>query len=77
MFIRGGNSMTEITPRTFYYGNSKVVIHSKLVWMTSEERVEWFRREWEVGNPVLHQIAAVLFEEGEKDESWQNLQQRA
>lgn len=41
-------------------GNTKVIVHSPLVNMTSEERAEWFKTEWEKGNQVLKEIAAAV-----------------
>jgi hypothetical protein len=41
-------------------GNTKIVIKSKLVSMTSEERSEWYREEVEKGNPILKRIAKAV-----------------
>ncbi|MFO1442660.1 hypothetical protein KDN24_05460 [Bacillus sp. Bva_UNVM-123] len=44
-------------PKTYTFGNTTVIVHSPLAHMTSEERREFFRSEWEKGNPVLKEIA--------------------
>lgn len=41
-------------------GNTTVIIHSPLVEMTSEERSNWFNREWENSNPILKEIAQAV-----------------
>jgi hypothetical protein len=41
-------------------GNTTIIIHSPLVLMTSEERKQWFKDEWEKGNPILMQIADAV-----------------
>lgn len=41
-------------------GNATIIVHSILAKMTSEERTEWFKTEWEKGNPVLKEIAAAV-----------------
>jgi hypothetical protein len=57
--LRGNDHMN--TPKkTHLIGNSTIIIHSPLVAMTSEERAEWFKLEWEKGNPVLKEIAASV-----------------
>ncbi|MED1489169.1 hypothetical protein [Bacillus smithii] len=48
--------------KKFKIGNTTVVIHSKLALMSEEERKEWFRKEWEKGNPVLKQIAQAVID---------------
>jgi hypothetical protein len=54
---RGNESM-----KKFKFGNTTVVIHSKLVLMSADERKEWYRKEWEKGNPVLKQIAQAVID---------------
>ena len=44
-------------PKEFIFGNAKVIVYSPLAHMTKEERKEFFRSEWEKGNPVLKDIA--------------------
>lgn len=46
--------------KEFKFGNSKVIIHSPLVLMTSEERRTWYREEMSKGNPVLNDIAQAV-----------------
>ena len=41
-------------------GNTRIVIKSRLVSMTSEERSEWYRQETEKGNPLLKRIAKAV-----------------
>jgi hypothetical protein len=41
-------------------GNSTIIIHSPLVVMTKDERKQWFKYEWEKGNPVLKEIAEAV-----------------
>lgn len=48
--------------KEYQFGNTKVIVHSKLVNMTSEERKKWFEKEWEKGNPVLKNIVRVMNE---------------
>jgi hypothetical protein len=50
----------EIPKKTHIIGNSIIVIHSPLVNMTPHERAEWFKREWEKGNPILKEIAKAV-----------------
>lgn len=52
----------QLQPKVLKVGNTTIRIHSRLAHMTSEERREWYRKEWERGNPVLRRIAEVLFE---------------
>lgn len=54
---RGNASMKE-----FKYGNTTVIIHSPLVLMSADERKDWFKKEWEKGNPVLKQIAQAVID---------------
>lgn len=49
-------------PRVYHFGNTTVKIHSQLAWMTEDEQRDWYKKEWKKGNPVLHNIAQVLFE---------------
>jgi len=55
--------------KKFQYGNTTVTIHSPLVLLNTEERREWFRKEWENGNPILKEIAEAVVDcyRGEKD----------
>jgi hypothetical protein len=48
--------------KEFQYGNTTVVIHSPLALLNEKEREEWYKREWENGNPVLKQIADCIIE---------------
>ncbi|WP_270583837.1 hypothetical protein [Bacillus smithii] len=48
--------------KKFKIGNTTVVIHSRLVLMSADERKEWYRKEWEKGNPVLKQIAHAVID---------------
>ena len=41
-------------------GNTRIVIKSQLVQMTSEERREFYRQETEKGNPILKRIAKAV-----------------
>jgi hypothetical protein len=54
---RGNAGMKE-----FKYGNTTVIIHSPLVLMSADERKNWFKKEWERGNPVLKQIAQAVLD---------------
>jgi hypothetical protein len=44
----------------FTFGNTKVIIHSPLASMTSDERRGWYKKEQEKGNPVLKEIAQAV-----------------
>ncbi|MRX56729.1 hypothetical protein GJU41_22560 [Bacillus idriensis] len=46
--------------KEFMIGNTTIIVHSPLVVMSSEERKQWFRDEWEKGNPILKEIAAAV-----------------
>ena len=50
--------------KEYQFGNSKVIIHSPLALMNKEEQKEWYKQEWERGNPILKAIveAAVSCE---------------
>ncbi|MED4354321.1 hypothetical protein P9265_18680 [Schinkia azotoformans] len=50
--------------KEYRFGNSKVIIHSPLALMNKEEQKEWYKQEWEKGNPILKTIveAAVSCE---------------
>lgn len=41
-------------------GNTTVIVYSPLVLMSDDERAEWFKSEWEKGNPILKEIAAAV-----------------
>jgi hypothetical protein len=41
-------------------GNTRGVIKSQLIMMTSEERREFYRQETEKGNPTLKRIAKAV-----------------
>ncbi|WML43113.1 hypothetical protein [Neobacillus sp. PS3-40] len=58
--VRGEAGMEETPKKAFQYGNTTVIIHSPLVLMTVQERKEWFKNEWEKGNPILKEIAAAV-----------------
>jgi hypothetical protein len=55
-----GNAGMNIPSKIHQIGNTTVIIHSPLVAMSKPERKEWFKREWEKGNPVLKEIAAAV-----------------
>lgn len=55
-----GNAGMDKPKKEFQFGNTKVIIHSPLVEMTSNERKQWFLDEWEKGNPVLKEIASAV-----------------
>lgn len=40
---KGGNPMSETPSKTYTFGNTKVIIHSKLVKMDSEGRKNWWK----------------------------------
>lgn len=42
--------------KEYNFGNSIIVIHSKLTEMTLEQQKEWYQSEWENKNPVLKGI---------------------
>lgn len=48
--------------KQFVFGNTKIVIHSKLASMSPEQQKEWFDKEYKKGNLVLKQIAQVIHE---------------
>ncbi|WP_169823056.1 hypothetical protein [Anaerobacillus alkalilacustris] len=50
----------EIPKKEHKIGNTTVIVHSPLVTMDLEERKQWFRDEWEKGNPVLKEIAEAV-----------------
>ncbi|RAL22563.1 hypothetical protein [Thermoflavimicrobium daqui] len=52
----------EVKPKQYQFGNTVVIIHSKLAHMTKEEQRNWFKSEWEKGNPVLRNISRAIFQ---------------
>jgi hypothetical protein len=58
--LRGDADMEEVPSKEFKIGNTTVIIHSPLVLMSVDEKSEWFRTEWEKGNPVLKRIAEAV-----------------
>lgn len=48
--------------REFKFGNTTVVIHSQIAWMSKEEQRIWFKNEWKKNNPVLRNIAQAVFD---------------
>ncbi|MBD8138493.1 hypothetical protein IFR10_23745 [Bacillus sp. CFBP 13597] len=52
--------MSDGKGREFKSGNGTIIIHSKLMDMTKEERREWYRAEQKAGNPVLKEIAKAV-----------------
>jgi hypothetical protein len=58
--VTRGNAGMETPKKENKIGNTTIIIHSPLVVMTSEERKQWFKDEWEKGNPILMQIADAV-----------------
>ncbi|OIJ17073.1 hypothetical protein BKP37_00600 [Anaerobacillus alkalilacustris] len=58
--VSRGNAGMEIPKKEHKIGNTTVIVHSPLVTMDLEERKQWFRDEWEKGNPVLKEIAEAV-----------------
>jgi hypothetical protein len=58
--VTRGNAGMETPKKEHKIGNTTIIIHSPLVLMTSEERKQWFKDEWEKGNPILMQIADAV-----------------
>lgn len=54
--VKGAEAMDPRPSKAFQFGNTTVIIHSPLALMSENEQREWYRREWEAGNPVLKQI---------------------
>ena len=52
--------MEPMPSKEYKLGNTTVIIHSRLVNMTSDERREWFKSEWEKGNPWLKGIVSAV-----------------
>lgn len=46
--------------KQFQVGNSTIIIHSKLVVMTSEQKKKWFDTEKAKGNPILKEIERAV-----------------
>lgn len=57
--LRGNDDM-EIPSKEHIIGNTRIIIHSPLVAMTEDERLEWFEREMENGNPILERIGRAV-----------------
>lgn len=58
--VTRGNAGMEIPSKELKFGNTTVIVYSHLVTMTSDERRQWYKDEWEKGNPILKQIADVM-----------------
>ncbi len=50
----------QMDSKEFKFGNSTVIVHSNLVYMSKQERQEWFEKEWQKENPVLKNIIAAV-----------------
>lgn len=48
--------------KTYKFGNSTVIVHSRLLELPKEEREKWVDDEMRRGNPVLIQIAKTVNE---------------
>ncbi|CEG25968.1 hypothetical protein BN1002_00806 [Bacillus sp. B-jedd] len=55
-----GNAGMALPKKEHLIGNSTVIVHSPLVEMTSAERANWFKEQWEEGHPVLKEIARAV-----------------
>lgn len=53
---RGRDIMEQPEPKTFTFGNSTVIIHSRLAHMNKKEQKDFFKSEKEKGNPILKEI---------------------
>nr|BDD46669.1 hypothetical protein 12 [Bacillales bacterium] len=51
---------SKVEPKTFEFGNTKVVIHSRLAHMNKEEQKAWYQDQWKKKNPVLREIATQI-----------------
>lgn len=58
--VQRGNAGMEVPKKEHHIGNTTIIIHSPLVLMTEKERADWYKTEWEKGNPVLKEIAAAV-----------------
>lgn len=58
--VSRGYADMETPKKEHKIGNTTIIIHSPLVLMSETEREEWFRTEWEKGNPLLKQIASAV-----------------
>ncbi|MFC4323672.1 hypothetical protein [Litchfieldia salsa] len=50
-----------LKPKEYTFGNTTVIVHSKLAHMNREEQRNWFQQEWENGNPVLKHIVEAAY----------------
>jgi hypothetical protein len=58
--VTRGNVGMETPKKEHKIGNTTVIVYSPLVLMSDDERAEWFKSEWEKGNPILKEIAAAV-----------------
>ena len=54
--VSRGNADMETPKKELKVGNTTIIIHSPLVLMSDDEKEEWFKSEWEKGNPILKEI---------------------
>jgi hypothetical protein len=58
--VSRGNAGMDKPSKELKFGNTTVIVYSNLVTMTSDERRQWYKNEWEKGNPVLKKIAEAM-----------------
>jgi hypothetical protein len=46
--------------KEYKIGESTIIVHSPLLNLTREERIEWIKAETERGNPVLKEIRKAI-----------------
>jgi hypothetical protein len=46
--------------KEYKFGNSTVIVHSKLWAMSDEEQDRWVKEETEKGNPILKEIREAI-----------------
>ncbi|WP_018130179.1 hypothetical protein [Effusibacillus pohliae] len=62
--------MSGMVTRVFQVGNSKITVHSPcgVIAMEPDEQREWFKREWESGNPAVRRLVEIAREIDAKGE---------
>jgi hypothetical protein len=61
LHIHTERESVDMQPKEFIFGNSKVIVHSKLVHMDKKEQREWFAKELNNHNPVLKNIVHAAY----------------
>lgn len=57
-----GNVQVDDKAKEYKFGNTTVIIHSKLAHMSSDDKNTWFFNEYKNGNPVIKRIVDAAYE---------------